>query len=65
MLQICQNIKQARLSLGKSQQEIADLIGVKRTTYANWENNTEPDMTTIKSLSKILGVSVSDILQEK
>lgn len=39
------NIRRLRTRAKKSQQEIADLLGVERNTYANWEN----EQTDIKS----------------
>lgn len=62
MLQICQNIKQVRDSRGISQQEIADKLGVSRTTYANWENETEPTLTIIKSLADYFKVHYTQII---
>lgn len=56
MLQICRNIKQARLSTGKSQEEIAKKISVSRSTYKNWEENTEPDLANLKTIAEALGV---------
>lgn len=56
MLQICRNIKQARLSTGKSQEEIAKKINVSRSTYKNWEENTEPDLANLKTIAEALGV---------
>lgn len=41
---------------------MADALGVKRTTYANWEQKIEPDLTTIKSIAEILGVDFSQII---
>ena len=63
MLQICQNIRQARLNKGLSQQKTADLLGEKRTTYANWENETEPDLTKIREIAKIFDVSFTDLVE--
>lgn len=61
-MQICGNIRQAREAAGKTQQEIANLLGVKRTTYANWEEKTEPSITKIKEIAEILGVSFYDLI---
>jgi transcriptional regulator with XRE-family HTH domain len=61
-LQISQNIRQARLNSGLSQEAVADKLGVKRTTFANWEKDTEPEMTIIKSIAEILGVNYIDII---
>lgn len=65
MSQICQNIRQARLNKGLSQQKVADLLHEKRTTYANWENETEPELTKIREIAKVLGVSFTSIVDSK
>lgn len=62
MLQICQNIRQARINKGLSQQKVADLLGEKRTTYANWENETEPELTKIREIANVLDVSFNDLV---
>jgi transcriptional regulator with XRE-family HTH domain len=63
MLQICQNIKQARLSAKLSQEEMAHKLGIKRTTYQNWEKNIEPDLTTIVAIAKNLGIATTELLR--
>ena len=35
------NIKQYRISLHKSQNEVADILKVSRSSYAMWESNNE------------------------
>jgi len=64
MLQICSNIKQERILANRTQQEMANSLNVKRTTYANWEKDTEPDMTILKSIAQILGISIGKIIGE-
>ncbi|MBA3673474.1 MAG: helix-turn-helix transcriptional regulator [Chitinophagaceae bacterium] len=63
-MQIPSNIKRARVLAGKTQQEMAGLLGVKRTTYANWETNTEPDIETIRKIAQILGVKFSQLVSD-
>lgn len=41
MLQINDNIRKHRELKGYSQQDVADLIGEKRSTYAHWKQNVE------------------------
>ena len=55
-------VKQARIGIDATQQEIADKMGVHVQTYARMEKNPE-DMTIKEALafSKIVGVPVSDI----
>ena len=62
MLQICTNIKQARIEAKKTQEEMAALLDVKRTTYANWEKNTEPNIITLQAIAKILSIELGELL---
>jgi DNA-binding XRE family transcriptional regulator len=41
MLQIHQKIEQARISAGLTQDEMAERLGVKRSTYQYWEQKTD------------------------
>lgn len=61
-MQICQNIKQARVSSGLTQDEIADKLGTKRSTYKNWEDATEPSLSIIKAIAGHLGVPAYKLL---
>lgn len=63
MLQLCYNIRQARTSKNLSQIEMAKRLGVKRTTYRNWEETTEPDLTILKSIAKALDVPAYTLLK--
>lgn len=61
-MQICQNIKQARLLSGASQQEVANKLGIDRDTYKNWEIKTAPDLATINRIGKAIGVAPISLL---
>jgi transcriptional regulator with XRE-family HTH domain len=63
MLQICQNIAQARLSRGLSQEKMAEQVGVKRATYKNWEAGTEPGLSEIKTIAKALEIPAYKLLE--
>lgn len=65
MLQICQNIRQARLNKGYTQQKVADLLGEKRSTYKNWEENTEPDLSKLKTIAGVLGVNLDELINRE
>lgn len=54
MLQIHEKIKQARLSAGLTEGELAEKIGIKRSTYQYWETST-PGVDNIKRVAKALG----------
>lgn len=54
--------KSARLNIGITQEEVANILGVSRTTYAHYETGIrKPDPNTIVRLSEIYNVS-SDYL---
>ncbi|MBQ7204019.1 MAG: helix-turn-helix transcriptional regulator [Eubacterium sp.] len=56
---LIQNLKDFRDKLDLSQQEIADALGIKRETYANYEKRTIPPHSVIYRLSQIYNVSPS------
>lgn len=52
-------LKMLRLELGKTQEEIADMIGISRGCLANYETGKrKPDSDTLKRIADILGVSI-------
>ena len=60
------NLKRLRSKTKLSQQEIADMPGLDRNTYTNWENET----TDIKSqyipkLAEIFKVSILDLFDDE
>lgn len=60
------NLKRLRSKTKLSQQEIADMLGLDRNTYTNWENET----TDIKSqyipkLAEIFKVSILDLFDNE
>lgn len=60
---IGENIKSIRKSNGLSQSKFGKLLGFSARTISDWENgNTEPDITTIKNISKIFKVCYEEIL---
>ena len=55
-------LKHARQEKGLTQMQLADLIGVSKSTLANYEtDNREPDMFKIKKILSVLDIS-SDYL---
>lgn len=63
-LQVNDNIKNIRKLRGFSQQEIADLIGQKRSTYAEWERNIVPKADILNKLAHHLGTTIDELLEE-
>ena len=58
-----ENLKEARLESGYSQKEVAEKIGVAKSTYSLYESgNREPNVDTIKKISDILKVSADTLL---
>lgn len=55
MLQIHEKIEQARVSAGLTQLEMAEKLGIKRSTYQYWEQKT-PKMENILAVAKVLGL---------
>lgn len=53
------NIKRLRKNKGLKQQEIAELLGVKRNTYSDWENGKrEPSFENLVKLADLFDVSL-------
>lgn len=55
------NIIENRKAQGWSQEELADLVGLKKTTVASWEQGlSSPDIDTIAILLKLFNMSFYD-----
>jgi transcriptional regulator with XRE-family HTH domain len=58
-------ISNLRKSSGMTQEEVAEMVGVTRQTYANWEKNkVSPDLNSLYELSGVFNVDVSYLLGE-
>ena len=58
-----QKLKALRKAKGITQSELADILGVARTTYANYEQGTrEPDNKTLNKLADYFEVSTDYLL---
>ncbi|WP_048509211.1 helix-turn-helix domain-containing protein [Chryseobacterium sp. FH2] len=56
------NLKKLRNKTKLSQQEIADMLGLDRNTYTNWENEvTDIKSQYIPKLAEIFQVSILDL----
>lgn len=56
-------LKNLRENKGYSMRQMAEMLGMKYTTYVNYEkNNREPDSETLIILSKYFGVTVDYLL---
>ena len=58
-----ENLKEARIKKNMSQKDVADIIGVAKSTYSLYESgNREPNVQTIKKISDALNVSADELL---
>lgn len=58
-----EELKAARMKAGLTQQQIADTIGITKSTYCGYETaKRSPDPARIKQLAKVLHVSADTLL---
>ena len=58
-----QNILEARKKCGLSQEQLGEKVDVTRQTISNWElDETAPNPEQLKALSKVLNISVDDLI---
>lgn len=58
-----ENLKAARERKGLSQKEIAESVGVAKSTYSLYESgNREPNVQTIKKIADALNVTADELL---
>lgn len=60
MLQIRKNLKEIRKQKGFTQSEMAEKLGIPRSSYAAFETLVTPNEPTLKNISEILGVNYMD-----
>ena len=62
---IADNIKRLRLKRDWTQEHLADLVGVTRSTVTQWETGwSQPRMGAVEKLAAAFGVSVADMQRE-
>ena len=63
-MDVGQMIKERRLAKGMTQEELADLVGVKKSAVAKWENGrvSEIKRSNLKKLADALEVSPVQLL---
>ena len=60
------NIKQLRDRAGMTQEELADKLGVARSTVTQWENGwSNPRMGMVQKLAGVFHVTSSDIVSDE
>ena len=58
-----ENLRKARLKKKLTQQRVADLLGVAKSTYCQYETGaSEPNILRLKKLAKILGTNIDTLL---
>ena len=59
-----ERLKEARISVGYTQQQVADAMGITNSTYCGYETGKrQPDVAKIKQLAKILKTSGDFLLE--
>jgi len=65
LIKIGDRIKTYRKKLNITQAEMAQKLGIPRSTYANYESNTrEPNNAILQKIATVLGVSKFDLLYD-
>ena len=58
-----ENLRKARLEKKLTQQQVADLLGVAKSTYCQYETGaSEPNILRLKKLTKILETNIDSLL---
>ena len=60
-----QRLKHFRTTSGLTQQQVADVLGLDRSTYAYYESGkTTPDIKSVNKLLKIFNISYYELMEE-
>ena len=60
-----EKLKETRKLSGLSQEQFAEALNISRSAVAKWENNIGiPDVANLKSISKLLNISIDYLLDE-
>ena len=58
-----ENLKKFRRAKGLTQQQVANELGITKATYSGYETGRrEPDVSKIKSLARLLGITGDDLI---
>ena len=63
---LAQNLHFLRRKTGRSQQELADLLEIPRTTWSGYElGKVEPNITMLRKISKLFDQSIDRLLKDR
>ncbi|MGX4685598.1 helix-turn-helix domain-containing protein [Vagococcus sp. JNUCC 83] len=63
MLIIGKNIKTYRIKESLTQTELAEIVGVSKSSVSKWETNqTYPDIDLLPKLATIFGISIDELI---
>lgn len=66
MSKLSKNLKKLRKEMGLSQERLSKKLGLKRPTYATYEEyRAEPNCSVLIKLSDIFGVSIDDLIKKE
>ncbi|MDE6189197.1 MAG: helix-turn-helix domain-containing protein [Clostridia bacterium] len=59
----CENLKSIRKECCLTQKQVANVLGVVESCYANWEQGrTEPNIDMLRKLCGIFGITVDELI---
>jgi putative transcriptional regulator len=59
------NIRNIRMEKGMTQQELADLVGLDRTTITKIESGATPSIDTAKKIASVLGFNWTRFFEDE
>ena len=63
-MNISKTIKEQRIKLSLSQEELADKVYVTRQTISSWENDKSyPDINSLILLSQVFSITIDNLLK--
>ena len=62
-VKFCKNLKEIRKQCKLTQKQVATMLNVVESCYANWEQGrTEPNIECLRKLCTIFGVSLDELI---
>lgn len=62
----CQNLKAARIEAAMTQKQVAAMLNVVESCYANWEKGrTEPNIAMLRKLCDLFEISLDELINGK